>query len=619
MNSEELKSKSTLKLLFRITSFVKPFIWMLFGVIILNTIFSIFAAFSIAVVKPVLDLIFNAGSSSTANHVTQNIKHGFLQSLNDLINGNLQNILFVPGDVYASLLNLSIFIIFIFILKNIFKYWASIVQTKLEEGIIKYIRDKVFHKMTYLSVEFFDKNKEGTLISAITNDVSTVNTSTISAFANALREIIQIFVFIFLLLSISPYLTFIAFSSSIISLVLLKVATKYIRRYAIRMQNAMADYTTAMQETISGIRVVKAYNAEQNAIDKFFSQTKKFVVSAIKHRKVTTMIPSFNEIFAIIALCVVLFVGGTQVLVTKELSSTDLIAFLFYLFAIMSPIALTFDNVSKFQRGFVAAERVFNIIDQEPSVKSGNKTIQHFEKEIEIRNVSFAYQDIGIIKNANFTIKKSKKVAFVGASGSGKSTMLDLIIRFYDPNQGEILIDGVNINEYTLPSYRSLFGIVSQDTTLFNDSVLNNIKYGLDNVNEETIINAAKIANAYDFILQLPDGFNTYVGDRGVMLSGGERQRIAIARALVRNPEIIVFDEATSSLDSESEKIVQDAINKSLVNKTAIIVAHRLATIINCDEIHVFDNGKIVESGTHKELMDKNGIYRKLHDIQFSE
>jgi len=593
---------------------------MLIGVIILNTIFSIFAAFSLAVITPVLDLIFNVGkeTSSTINHVTDKIKPGFFQNLNSLVNGNIKSVIFVKNDVYSSLMNLSIFIIVVFILKNIFKYWASIVQTRLEEGIIKYIRDIVFRKMTYLSVDFFDKNKEGTLISAITNDVAAVNTSIISAFANALREVIQIFVFVFLLLSISPYLTFIAFSSSIVSLILLKVATKYIRRYAVRMQNAMADYTTAMQETISGIRVVKAYNAEENAIKRFVLQTKNYVLSAIKHRKVTTMIPSFNEVFAIVALCVVLFVGGSQVLVSKELTATELIAFLFYLFAIMSPIALTFDNVSKFQRGFVAAERVYEILDRETSVKSGSRKITKFENSIAVNNINFAYDSIGVIKKASFTIQKGKKVAFVGASGSGKSTMLDLIIRFYDPNEGEILADGTNIRDLDLRSYRSLFGIVSQDTTLFNDSIMNNIKYGYEEANEEDIISAAKIANAYDFIMQMPEGFNTFVGDRGIMLSGGERQRIAIARALVRNPEILVFDEATSSLDSESEKIVQNAINNSLANRTAVIVAHRLATIINCDEIHVFDNGIIIESGTHKELMELNGTYRKLHDIQFT-
>jgi ATP-binding cassette, subfamily B, bacterial MsbA len=608
---------SASRLLNKILIFVKPFLWLLLAVIVLNTIFSTFSAISIAVVKPLLELIFQTGTQEITT-VSETVKHGFFDNVNKLLYGNIEEIVYNPKDIYATLINLSVLIIILFILKNLFKYFASIAQLRLEEGIIKLIRDRVFANMTHLSVEFFERNKEGTLLSAITNDVSVMNTNTIGAFAIVLREVIQIMLFVVLLLSISPFLTLIAFCSSIVSLILLRIALKYIRRYASRMQMAMADYTSAMQETISGIRVVKAYNAEKNAIARFKAQTMKYVLSAIKHKKILSMIPSFNEVFAIIALCVVLFVGGTQVLVTKELSAANLLAFLFYLFAIMSPIAITFENISKFQRGIVAAERVFRVLDSKPTVKSGKKEIHKFENSIEVRNLNFAYTDIGVIKNADFEIKKTKKIAFVGASGSGKSTMLDLIIRFYDPQSGEILIDGKNIRELRLTDYRSLFGIVSQDTILFNDTVMNNIRYGYDKASDEDIINTAKIANAYDFIMQLPDGFNTFVGDRGIMLSGGERQRIAIARALVRNPEIFVFDEATSSLDAESEKIVQDAINKSMKEKTAIIVAHRLATIIDCDEIHVFDNGMIVESGSHEELIRKNGVYKKLHDLQFS-
>ncbi|MFC2131657.1 ABC transporter ATP-binding protein [Bacteroidota bacterium] len=617
---EGLQTKNTSKLLFRIAGFAKPFIWLLLGVFVLNTIFSMFAAVSIAVVKPLLELIFQIGKqgAETVNAIPHEVKKGFFQDINNLLYGNIEKLVYNSKDVFTSLLNLSFLIIIIFIFKNVFKYWASVAQVKLEEGIIKSIRDMVFRNITFLSVDFFNKNKEGTLLSAITNDVSVVNSSTIAAFTNVLREVIQIILFVFLLLSLSPFLTLIAFSSSIISLVILKIALKYLRRYASRMQTAMADYTSAMQETIAGIRVVKAYNAENNAVDRFKKQTMKYVLSAVKHKKIITLIPSFNEVLAIIALCVVLFVGGTQVLVTKELLASDLLAFLFYLFAIMSPVALTFDNLSKFQRGFVAAERVFRILDSKPTVKSGKGEIDKFQKIIEVKGVNFAYQDIGVIREANFKIERSKKIAFVGASGSGKSTILDLIIRFYDPVEGEILIDGRNIKQLKISSYRSLFGIVGQDTLLFNDTIINNIKYGFDEASEDDIIEAAKIANAYDFIIQLPNGFDTIVGDRGVMLSGGERQRVAIARALVRNPEILVFDEATSALDAESEKIVQEAINKSMSNRTAVIVAHRLATIINCDEIHVFENGNIVESGTHKELIEKEGVYRKLYDIQYS-
>jgi subfamily B ATP-binding cassette protein MsbA len=617
-STENFNKKISYKeLAVRIAGFVKPFVFLLIGVLFLNTIFSTFVALSLAVVQPIIELIFGIESSPVSSSIKP-IADGFFAEFKEFLYGGIKGLVYEKGNLSGTLLKLSTLLIGIFILKNITKYFASVAQIKFEEGIIKHIRDKVFRNLTFLSVDFFAKNKEGQLISTLTNDVAVVNVSTVAAFTIVLREFIQVLLFVLLLLSISPFLTMIAFSSSIISLILLKIALKYIRKYASRMQTAMADYTSAMHETILGIRVVKAYNAEETAIKRFTNQTFNYVRSAVKHRKVISMIPSINEVFAIIALCIVLFVGGTQVLVTKELSGADLMAFLFYLFAIMSPVALTVENISKFQTGMVAAERVFRVLDTQPTVKTGIENVNGFSEYIEVDNLNFAYQDLGILKNANFKIKKSSKIAFVGPSGSGKSTMLDLLIRFYDPNSGRIKLDGKDIRDFKLESYRSLFGIVGQENMLFNDTVLNNIKYGFESASEQDIISASKIANAYDFIMQLPNGFNTYVGDRGIMLSGGERQRIAIARALVRNPEILVFDEATSALDAESEKIVQNAINKSMENKTAIIVAHRLATIIDCDVIYVFDNGEIIESGTHQELHSKNGIYRKLYEIQYS-
>jgi subfamily B ATP-binding cassette protein MsbA len=298
--------------------------------------------------------------------------------------------------------------------------------------------------------------------------------------------------------------------------------------------------------------------------------------------------------------------------------SDDLMLFLFSLFAIMSPTVQLFNNLSRFQRGIVSAQRLFRILDEEPTVQTGNEKIDTFERAIEVENVSFAYNHEHVVKNASFLIEKGKNIAFVGASGSGKSTMLDLLIRFYDPTEGDIKIDGKSIKTLDIVSYRSLFGIVAQENILFNDTVANNIRYGSPDASMEQIIKASKIANAYDFIINLPDGFETVIGDRGVMLSGGERQRVAIARALIRNPHILIFDEATSALDAENEKIVQQAMTESLKNRTAIIVAHRLATIIDCDEILVFDRGEIVERGNHGELLRNNGVYKKLYDLQFA-
>lgn len=605
-------SKSSISILIRVAKFILPFKKLLFLQIFLNTIFSFFSTLSVTLILPILELIFGSNNTKTIINTGNPLK--------DLSNNFFQ---FIFSLVYSdkgtidTLFNISILIITVFTFKNIFKYLGAVVSTRLEEGVIKSIRDNIFTRLVNLSLDYFTAARQGNLISIITNDVATLNSTTLNSFTTVIRELIQVILFLFLLLSISPLLTFAAFSTSIISIFLIRVAVKFLRRYAERMQIAMADYTSTMNETIGGIRVVKAFNNENNSIDKFKKDTNRYVISAIKHKKIIEIIPSINELFAIIALCVVLFIGGSQVL-NNQLQPEKLMLFLFSLFSIMSPISTIFNSLSKFQHGIVAAERIFSIIDKEPTVKSGNRKVSSFNDKITIENLDFAYKDDLVLNNINIEIPKGKKIALVGASGSGKSTLLDLIIRFFEPTRGTIYLDGVDIKEFDINSYRNLFGIVSQESILFNDTIANNISFGL-NASTEEIIKASKQANAFNFIVNLPNGFDTKIGDRGVTLSGGERQRIAIARAILRNPEILLFDEATSALDSENEKIVQSAIEQNLKDKTAIIVAHRLATIIDCDEILVFDKGKIVEKGTHSELLKINGIYAKLYNIQYAK
>lgn len=601
---------------FRVYGFAKPF-WFLFVLSVLtNSIFSFFSAISIALIKPIFQLLFGE-TDSTINAVTQS-STGFFNSLKDAFYNFITDSVFVPGDSVKTLTYFSILIMSVFISKNIFKYMGSVINAKLQEGIIKSIRDKVFAKMTSLSMNFFTKSRSGTLMSVFASDVVIINSSIINSLTDLIRESVQIIIYMFLLLTISPYLTLIAFSTSIFSLGAVRIGLKFLRRYASRMQAAIADFTSIIQETLAGIRVVKSYNAEVHVNNQFSTQTNKYVKSAVKHQRIIAIIPSVNEISAIVALCFVFFIGGSQVL-TGEMKADDLMLFLFSLFAILSPISTVFNNITQFQRGVVSAERVFGVLDTEPTVVSGTDMIPALKEKIEIKNLNFAYNETPVIRNASLVLNKGKKIAFVGSSGSGKSTMLDLLIRFYDPQSGEIVIDGKNIKDFEIHSYRNLFGVVSQENILFNDTVSNNIRFGYE-ASEQEIIEAAKTANAYNFISKLPEGFNTVIGDRGILLSGGERQRIAIARALVRNPQILVFDEATSALDSESEKVVQSAINDSLKNRTAVLVAHRLATIVNCDEIFVFQNGIICERGTHDELLKiKDGVYKNLYSIQYSK
>lgn len=613
MNSTEKQAKRDLYR--RTLTFIRPFFGLIAFAILMNVLFSALNTFTVAMIKPVFQIIFNVDSASPSTPIgnpqlLDTWKNYFYQSISSIIVS--------PDGVLKSLINLSILIIIAFILKNIIKYIASVASVKFEEGIVKNIRDTVFEKLTNLSVSFFSQQKQGNLISIIANETTALSSASISAFSTIVREGIQVILFALLLLSISINLTLISLATSVISIVILRFSRKFLTRYANRMQSAMSDYTSSMQESFYGIRVIKAYNAEEHVNRKFFSDTLKYVNAAIKHRKIITLIPAFNEVFAIIALTFVLFFGGQQV-INKQLSSDDLMLFLFSLFSIMSPVTTVISSFAQIPRGYVAAQRIFEILETNDNIVSGSKQVHSFQSQIEFKNVSFSYVNEPNLKNISFTIPKSKKTAIVGPSGSGKSTLLDLIIRFYDPNSGMITIDNEDIKNFDIKSYRSLFGIVSQETVLFNDTLENNIRFGRTDIPFEKVVEVAKLANAFDFIDKLPDKFATQIGDRGITLSGGERQRIAIARALLSNPEILIFDEATSSLDTESEKIVQNAINQVLKDKTAIIVAHRLSTILDADQIISLKDGEIVEIGTHNELIKNESLYRKLYDIQFEE
>lgn len=593
----------------KIFVFIKPYLGLIIFAILMNTVFSTLNTLTIALIKPVFQIIFDTQIPEVAS------SGFFLDDLKNNFYKTVSNLVISPNGVAYSLLNLSILIIIAFILKNIFKYIAAVATAKFEEGIVKSIRDKVFSKLLYLSIGFFSKQKQGNLISLIANETTALASASISAFSTILREGIQVILFSILLLSISIELTLISSATAIISLLLLKFSRKYLTRYANRMQSAMSEYTTTMQESFYGIRIVKAYSAENHIISKFLKDTFNFLSSSVKHRKIMSLVPAFNEVFAIAALTFVLYFGGMQV-VNNQLSSDDLMLFLFSLFSIMSPITTIIHSFTQFPRGKVAAEKLFEILDYEETMKSGTIKEIEFNNSLIFNTVKFSYDTDIVINDIYFELKKGQKIAFVGSSGSGKSTILDLLIRFYDPTEGSILLDGKNIKEYDLSSYRKLFGIVSQETLLFNDTIENNIRFGRNEYTTDQVRNAAKLANADSFIQKLEKKYQTVIGDRGVQLSGGERQRIAIARALLSDPEILIFDEATSALDTESEKIVQNAINQILKDKTAVLVAHRLSTIVDADIIFVLQNGKIIESGNHSELIALNGVYKKLYEIQ---
>ncbi|MBL8003893.1 MAG: ABC transporter ATP-binding protein [Candidatus Kapabacteria bacterium] len=601
-----------MKTFFRVLKFVRPFIGLFFIAISFNILFALLSTVFIAVIHPVLQILFNSTSDLQLTNVSA------LGSIKDSFYASIRSIVLVENQ-YESLLRLCVFIISLSLIRNITKYISSITSTRLNEKIIKNMKDTLFSKISTLSMDFYTKHRSGELISILNNDVGSMHSSIDPFMSTIFRNPVEILLLLALLLSLSPWLTFVAFSTSFVGVIVIRIATKYIRKYAQRIQQAHANSTAVAQETIYGIRTIKSFSAEKRMIDVFKKHTTDMVKDLVKVSRIQSLAPSINDLVAIISLAVVLYMGGSQVF-EGTMNGADVMQFLFALFAIMSPISGLTNIPIQIQRGIVSAERVFKVLDTTESVKNGSKSIIGFNDSLVVSNVSFEYREHNpVLKNISLELGKSKKIALVGASGSGKSTMLDLLIRFYDPNDGTITIDGENIKNVKLEEYRSLFGVVSQEAQLFNDSIRNNILFGSPKATDEEIISAAKLANAHSFITELPDGYDSIIGDRGIMLSGGQKQRLSIARALVANPQILLFDEATSALDSESEKLVQDAINTLLIDRSAIVVAHRLSTILSCDCIYVFENGSIVEHGTHSELIEiENGVYKNLYSIQFA-
>jgi len=601
----------------RVLRFVSPFRGLLAFSLVANLLFSLFNALTLAIVEPVFRTLFSgqqttSGAMALPPNVTQ-VGTTLKASFDNFIYG-----LLISPDFFTTIRNLSIAIFLLFLFRSITKYMSNLISTRLEEGIMKSIRDALFMKLTDLSMEYYGRRKTGEIISLLTNDVGVLNHATINSITTLWRELTTIVIYVTLLLIISAKLTAIALVISLLGLILIRTSTTFLRRYGARMQNAQADYTATLQETVTGIRVIKALTVEPLMIRKFVTQTAHFVRSALKNTRVLSLVPAVNDTFGILALVAVFYAGGAA-LAGGELTAPNLMTFLFLLFGLMQPISVTISTIAGMQRGIVAASNIVNTLDEEPSVITGTEQALPFDRAIDIRNVSFAYGSADVLRDVSFSIRRGETVALVGASGSGKSTMLDLLMRFYDPQQGAIDFDGTNVRAFDLASYRRRFGTVSQETILFNDSVANNISLGEPDAERTAVERAAGIAHADTFIRALPEGYDTNIGDRGMKLSGGQRQRVAIARALYRDPDVLLFDEATSALDTESERIVQDAINGVLKNRTAVIVAHRLSTIVHADRILVFDHGRIVEEGSHDELLGRKGVYARLHALQFKE
>jgi subfamily B ATP-binding cassette protein MsbA len=542
----------------------------------------------------------------SVDYITSVFNHYFIKIV--ITRGAVDSLLFVCGLIVACV-----------ILANLFRYLERVMATKIRVDLVKNIRMDIFGKVTQLHIGYFNNERKGDLISRFTNDVNEVEGAVMNSLKAVLKEPITIVVYFYVLFTISPQLTL--FTLLVLPLTggVLAEIIKRLKKQATQSQESLGRILTILDETFSGMRVIKAFNARKFVIDRIERESGFYRATSKSMAYKNELASPVSEILGVLIISGIIFFGGNMVLSNDAtLESSAFMTFLAVFTMIIQPAKSFSNGITSLQRGTASAARIFSIIDLQPIIRSKPNAIElkSFEKSIEFKNVSFAYDTEHVLQNINLTIEKGKTIALVGPSGGGKSTLADLVPRFYDPTQGELLLDGRTLMDYELESLRKQIGVVTQESILFNDTIFNNIAFGMPNVNEEKVIQAAKIANAHDFIMQTENGYQTFIGERGSKLSGGQRQRLSIARAVLKNPPILILDEATSALDSESEKLVQEALFNLMKNRTSIVIAHRLSTIQHADEIVVIQEGKVAERGTHEQLSIKNGLYKKLVDIQ---
>ncbi|HDL04561.1 MAG TPA: ABC transporter ATP-binding protein [candidate division Zixibacteria bacterium] len=539
-------------------------------------------------------------------------KNGIKDKLNDLLTGQTRK---------ATLINFCVVILLIGVASNFFIYFQGFFMAFVQQSVIRDFRNDLFVKYQELSISFFHRQRTGQLVSRVTNDVLVLNETIDLGFNRLVIDTLTVLMLSVFLILLSWKLTILAALVMPIVFGFIYWMGKKLRKYSARSQEKMADVNSVLEETVSNIRIVKAYAMEKFEIKKFFKATNDYFMALVRMTRIRHLASPVSEVLIIGAGIVILIYAGTRIIEGGgEMDAGDFMTFIISMFAMIKPVKNLFRIHIKIQEGMAAAERIFGIIDTPVKVKeiTAPKNIDQFKSTISYENISFSYNGRElIIDNVSFEVKKGEVVALVGPSGAGKSTLFDLLPRFYDPQQGRITIDGVDIKELKLTSLRNLLGIVTQETYLFNDTIRHNIAYGLENISDDEIISAARAANAHDFIIEFENGYDTIVGNRGVRLSGGQRQRLAIARALLKNPQILIFDEATSALDTESELLVQEAIDRLMKDRTTLVIAHRLSTVINANRIMVIDRGRIVEEGRHEELMKLDGVYHKLYMMQF--
>ncbi|MBS9774259.1 MAG: ABC transporter ATP-binding protein [Tenacibaculum sp.] len=587
--------------------------------IVFNILYAIFSALSFVVIMPLLKVIFQPEMPKEISKPVFTDIFSLGNYLNQTLNYEVYKI---GGEDKSKTLLVVIFLILIaFLLKNLFNYLALYNITFLRNGVLKNLRNDLYKKIIDLPLSYFSEKRKGDVMARIGTDVLEIQHSFLSVLELLIKEPLTILITIIFMLIISVKLTVFVFIFIPIAGFLISRLGKSLRKKSEDVQQEQGYFLSLIEETLGGLKIIKAFNGENHFFKIFKNSTNRFETYLNKLINRRNLASPSSEFLGIAVFSVLLWYGGTLVLIDKSLDGEAFITFLGLAFNILTPAKTISKANYKVKQGNAAAERVLEIIETENPISDKEDAItkQTFNKEIEFKNVYFKYKDEYVLKDFSLKIPKGSTVALVGQSGSGKSTLANLITRFYDVNKGEILIDGENIKNLKKHSLRELIGVVTQDSILFNDSVKNNILFGKENITDDNIIEVAKIANAHEFIKDLPEKYETNIGDGGNMLSGGQKQRLSIARAVLKNPPIMVLDEATSALDTESEQLVQKALENMMKNRTSFVIAHRLSTIQNADNIVVMKKGEIIEQGKHKELLDKKGEYFKLVSMQSLE
>ncbi|MCB0477772.1 MAG: ABC transporter ATP-binding protein [Crocinitomicaceae bacterium] len=588
-------------------------------IIVFHVLNAIFELFTLVLFIPFLGIIFKPEKLENLHPVEPTWDFNSLPTYISKYYNYYQETYIVEHGPMGALVFICILVLIAFFLKNICRYIVIYHQSYMRMAVVRDIRKSLFSKAIHLPLSFFTEEKKGDLMSRMVADVGEIEISVVDTLQVLFREPIKILITLTFLFAVSVELTLFSLILLPLSASILAIIKKSLKRTSVQGQDKLGEVMSIIEEAFGGVRIIKAFNAYDQVEEKFNKDNdehKRLLTKVFRKRELASPL---NEVLGSLVLISIAYFGGNLILKGESsLTGEDFLGFIIVFSQLMRPIQGIATSVANLAKGSAAIERINKILLADEKIRDPEnpKEVSEVKESIRFNNVSFGYADIPVLQNINFEIKRGQTIALVGESGSGKTTLADLVPRFYDVNDGSITIDGVDIRENKVKELREIIGIVSQEAILFNDSVKNNISFGMPNATDEQIMEAAKIANAHDFIMSLEEGYNTNIGERGNKLSGGQKQRLSIARAVLKNPPILILDEATSALDTESEKVVQDALNKLMENRTSIVIAHRLSTIKHADTIYVINKGEIVESGDHDTLISKRGYYYNLCNIQ---